>query len=134
MASTLSLSGQQASSGESLPYHRPVLRTRLSPRSNSTRPGDRQFVAGLFQVWQRGQSHIQVGDNTNLFYWTYVGNVVYAHLLAADKLGPATPADIQRVATRFWGHGSERKPTVVCMGHEHTGDWQSVFRKYSVSV
>ncbi|KAL1722240.1 Metalloenzyme, LuxS/M16 peptidase-like protein [Schizophyllum commune] len=51
-----------------------------------------------------------------------------------EKIDRLTPADIQRVATRFWGHGSERKPTVVCMGHEHTGDWQSVFRKYSVSV
>jgi sterol-4alpha-carboxylate 3-dehydrogenase (decarboxylating) len=28
----------------------------------------------------------QIGDNTNLWDWTYVGNVVKAHLLAADKL------------------------------------------------
>ncbi|KAI0763611.1 C-3 sterol dehydrogenase [Trametes elegans] len=60
-------------------------------------PGDRQFVAGLFQVWERGQSHIQVGDNTNLFDWTYVGNCAYAHLLAADKLGPSTAEDIARL-------------------------------------
>ena len=52
------------------------------------------MVTGLFQVWQRGQSHIQVGDNTNLFDWTYVGNCAYAHVLAADKLIPASEKDI----------------------------------------
>ncbi|TRM66013.1 Metalloenzyme, LuxS/M16 peptidase-like protein [Schizophyllum amplum] len=51
-----------------------------------------------------------------------------------EKIDRLTPSDIQRVATKVWGHGSGRKPTVVCMGHEQTGDWQSVFRKYSVSV
>jgi sterol-4alpha-carboxylate 3-dehydrogenase (decarboxylating) len=30
------------------------------------------------------------GDNSNLFDWTYVGNVAHAHLLAADKLGSVT--------------------------------------------
>jgi len=29
---------------------------------------------------------MQIGDNVNLFDWTYVTNVVKAHLLAADKL------------------------------------------------
>lgn len=51
-----------------------------------TRPGDRQLMAGLYQVYERGQTHFQIGDNTNLFDWTYVGNVARAHLLAADKL------------------------------------------------
>ncbi|KAM5533594.1 hypothetical protein V8D89_012707 [Ganoderma adspersum] len=60
-------------------------------------PGDRQFVAGLFQTWQRGQSHIQVGDNTNLFDWTYVGNCAYAHLLAADRLIPHSEKDLERL-------------------------------------
>ncbi|KAF4590102.1 erg26, C-3 sterol dehydrogenase [Pleurotus pulmonarius] len=49
-------------------------------------PGDRQVMAGLYQVYERGQTHFQIGDNNNLFDWTYVGNVAYAHLLAADKL------------------------------------------------
>ena len=44
------------------------------------------------------QTGIQIGDNTNLFDWTYVSNVVKAHLLAADKLfdpplDPLTIAD-----------------------------------------
>jgi len=43
-------------------------------------------------VYERGQTHFQIGDNTNLFDWTYVTNVARAHLLAADGLTPpATP-------------------------------------------
>ena len=48
-------------------------------------------------MWQRGQSHFQVGDNTNLFDWTYVGNCAYAHLIAADRLGPSSEEEIQRM-------------------------------------
>jgi len=54
-------------------------------------PGDRQVMQGLFEVYQRGQTHFQIGDNNNLFDWTYVENVAYAHLLAADKLVPTPP-------------------------------------------
>ncbi|KAG8776423.1 erg26, C-3 sterol dehydrogenase [Serendipita sp. 411] len=49
-------------------------------------PGDRQNFEGLYQVVRRGQTKWQIGDNSNLWDWTYVGNVVKAHLLAADKL------------------------------------------------
>ncbi|KAF9476530.1 C-3 sterol dehydrogenase [Pholiota conissans] len=55
-------------------------------------PGDRQVMAGLHQVYERGQTHFQIGDNTNLFDWTYVGNVARAHLLAADRLIDPPPA------------------------------------------
>ena len=49
-------------------------------------------MTGMYQVYERGQTHFQIGDNTNLFDWTYVGNVARAHLLAADKLDvPAPP-------------------------------------------
>jgi sterol-4alpha-carboxylate 3-dehydrogenase (decarboxylating) len=51
-------------------------------------PGDRQLMSGLYQVYERGQTHFQIGENDNLFDWTYVGNVAKAHILAADKLGP----------------------------------------------
>lgn len=47
---------------------------------------------GLYQVYERGQTHFQIGDNTNLFDWTYVGNVARAHILAADKLVPPSPS------------------------------------------
>lgn len=49
-------------------------------------PGDRQAIPGLARVAENGQTSFQIGDNVNLFDWTYVGNVVKAHLLAADKL------------------------------------------------
>ncbi|KAH7913385.1 3-beta hydroxysteroid dehydrogenase/isomerase family-domain-containing protein, partial [Hygrophoropsis aurantiaca] len=51
-------------------------------------PGDRQMMVGLYQAYQRGQTHFQVGDNNNLFDYTYVGNLARAHLIAADKLVP----------------------------------------------
>lgn len=50
------------------------------------RPGDRQAIPGLAKVIQNKQTRMQIGDNVNLFDWTYVSNVVKAHLLAADKL------------------------------------------------
>ncbi|GMM37476.1 sterol-4-alpha-carboxylate 3-dehydrogenase (decarboxylating) [Saccharomycopsis crataegensis] len=49
-------------------------------------PGDRQLVPGLRSVAKLGQSKFQIGDNNNLFDWTYAGNVAYAHVLAAQKL------------------------------------------------
>lgn len=49
-------------------------------------PGDRQVMHGLMQVFYNKQTHFQIGDNTNLFDWTYVTNVAKAHLLAADRL------------------------------------------------
>ena len=65
------------------------------------RPGDRQVMQGLYEVYIRGQTHFQIGDNTNLFDWTYVENVAHAHLLAADKLidpgpqrGPLEPLSL----------------------------------------
>jgi sterol-4alpha-carboxylate 3-dehydrogenase (decarboxylating) len=45
-------------------------------------------MAGLAQVYERNQTHFQIGDNTNMFDWTYVENVAHAHLLAADRLAP----------------------------------------------
>ncbi|KAJ7254399.1 C-3 sterol dehydrogenase [Mycena haematopus] len=58
-------------------------------------PGDnQQLLPGLYQVYERGQTHFQIGDNTNLFDWTYVGNVAAAHLLAADRLDAPPPAPV----------------------------------------
>ncbi|KAI0702306.1 C-3 sterol dehydrogenase [Cytidiella melzeri] len=56
-------------------------------------PGDRQSITGYYDAWKRGQTHWQIGDGTNLFDCTYVGNVAHAHLLAADKLDVVPPAD-----------------------------------------
>lgn len=58
-------------------------------------PGDRQLVPGLRQVLERGQTKFQVGDNNNLFDWTYAGNVADSHVLAAQKLlDPKTVSDV----------------------------------------
>ena len=81
---------------------------------------------------KEGRTHFQIGDNKNLFDFTYVSNVVDAHLLAADKLSdPATlPSvggevfivtngqpwpfwDFQRAVWKEMGHVSQRKPTVL---------------------
>ncbi|CAL1713068.1 unnamed protein product [Somion occarium] len=56
-------------------------------------PGDRQVMAGLRDVYESNRTHFQVGDNNNLFDWTYVGNVAHAHLLAADKLNLEPPSE-----------------------------------------
>lgn len=55
-------------------------------QSACDRPGDRQALPGFFDVLRTGKTHFQIGDNTNLFDWTYVDNVAHAHLLASDKL------------------------------------------------
>ncbi len=49
-------------------------------------PGDRQLIPGLRDVARLGQSKFQIGDNNNLFDWTYAGNVADAHVLATYKL------------------------------------------------
>ncbi|QLL32905.1 hypothetical protein HG536_0D04270 [Torulaspora globosa] len=58
-------------------------------------PGDRQLVPGLRAVAKLGQSKFQLGDNNNLFDWTYAGNVADAHVLAAQKLlNPSTSSKV----------------------------------------
>lgn len=49
-------------------------------------PGDRQLVPGLRTVARLGQDKFQLGDNNNLFDWTYAGNVADAHVLATLAL------------------------------------------------
>ncbi|KAG6811628.1 hypothetical protein H0H92_006497 [Tricholoma furcatifolium] len=66
-------------------------------------PGDRQVMAGLSSVYENNQTHFQIGDNTNLFDWTYVGNVAHAHILAADKLETPPPsAPLDTLEEQYW--------------------------------
>ncbi|KAG6889982.1 hypothetical protein C0995_012942 [Termitomyces sp. Mi166 len=51
-----------------------------------------------------------------------------------DKIDAVQSEDIRRVAARVFGPQSGNKPTVVCMGHDETGDWEEVFAKYSVGA
>ncbi|WVR04593.1 hypothetical protein IAU60_001601 [Kwoniella sp. DSM 27419] len=60
-------------------------------------PGDRQMINGFYGVVKNGQTKWQVGDNSNLSDFTYVGNVAHAHLLAADKLGSVYPYAALRI-------------------------------------
>ncbi|RUS29130.1 3-beta hydroxysteroid dehydrogenase/isomerase family-domain-containing protein [Jimgerdemannia flammicorona] len=56
-------------------------------------PGDSQIIPGFLEVCERGQHIIQIGDNTGLMDFTYVGNVAYAHVLAVEQLtSPTSPA------------------------------------------
>lgn len=48
--------------------------------------GDRQLLPGMLQVLANNQTKFQIGDNSNLFDFTYIGNSAYAHILAAEKL------------------------------------------------
>ena len=57
-------------------------------------PGDRQGIITVAEAVKRGQTAIQIGSNQNLTDWTYVGNVVKAHILAHEKL--ANPVELTR--------------------------------------
>ncbi|OJA08180.1 hypothetical protein AZE42_09057 [Rhizopogon vesiculosus] len=54
-------------------------------------PGDRVTVPVFMNSMLSGRSHVQLGDNSNLFDWTYIGNAAQAHLLTADRLSPSHP-------------------------------------------
>ncbi|KAG6015396.1 hypothetical protein E4U41_004639, partial [Claviceps citrina] len=54
--------------------------------------GDVQTLAGFLKAYRTGKTNIQLGDNTNIFDFTYVGNVAHAHLLAAQALLQTAPA------------------------------------------
>ncbi|KAI5481891.1 C-3 sterol dehydrogenase [Pseudohyphozyma bogoriensis] len=54
-------------------------------------PGDRQALPGFIDVLKSGKAGFQIGSNTNLFDWTYVDNVVHAHLVAAERLEEKVP-------------------------------------------
>lgn len=48
--------------------------------------GDVQILPPILAVYRNGQTGFQLGPNTNLFDFTYVGNVAHAHCLAALAL------------------------------------------------
>ncbi|KAG8164886.1 hypothetical protein KVR01_005161 [Diaporthe batatas] len=48
--------------------------------------GDFQNFWSLVQRARSGRANFQIGDGTNLYSYTYVGNLVDAHLLAAEAL------------------------------------------------
>ena len=48
--------------------------------------GDMQMTPNMLLAYKKGQTRFQLGGNENLFDFTYVGNVAYAHILAAVAL------------------------------------------------
>ncbi|KZF23740.1 hypothetical protein L228DRAFT_267710 [Xylona heveae TC161] len=48
--------------------------------------GDVQVVNNMINVYEKRKTGFQLGDNNNLFDFTYVGNVAHAHILAARAL------------------------------------------------
>ena len=64
--------------------------------------GDTQVVPGLLQAYYGKKTKFQLGDNTNLYDFTYVGNVAHAHILATIALLnthtlPTLPLDHEKV-------------------------------------
>lgn len=85
-------------------------------------PGDRQALPGFFQVLQDGRTKWQIGDNKNLFDWTYVGNVAHAHLLASDALGVRGPSPKPAVAYDASRLSDEHLPHRIASEAEHAAD------------
>ncbi|CAG8983596.1 hypothetical protein HYALB_00004616 [Hymenoscyphus albidus] len=48
--------------------------------------GDVQMIPQMMKVYKDGKNNFQLGDNTNLFDFTYVQNVAHAHCLASFAL------------------------------------------------
>jgi sterol-4alpha-carboxylate 3-dehydrogenase (decarboxylating) len=64
--------------------------------------GDVQTLAGFLRAYHKGQTAVQLGDNTNIFDFTYAGNAAHGHLLAAHALlttaaSKTVPLDYERV-------------------------------------
>jgi sterol-4alpha-carboxylate 3-dehydrogenase (decarboxylating) len=63
--------------------------------------GDTMSITSIISNAREGKARMQIGDNSNSFDWTYVGNHAYAQMLAARALvrrysGPP-PAEDMRV-------------------------------------
>ncbi|KAF2806790.1 uncharacterized protein BDZ99DRAFT_479183 [Mytilinidion resinicola] len=65
--------------------------------------GDVQLLPKMLSAYFKGQHKFQIGENQNLFDFTYVKNVAHAHLLAVvallttHKKLPSIPLDTERV-------------------------------------
>ncbi|KAF8584633.1 hypothetical protein K439DRAFT_1616612 [Ramaria rubella] len=134
-ATPLDVYTETKAGGESLVLEadkRGGLRTVAIRPSGIFGPGDYTLCAAGERVIKEGRTHFQIGDNTNLFDFTYVSNVVDAHILAADKLlnpetlplvggqafiitnGQPWPFwDFQRAVWKEMGHVSQRNPIVL---------------------
>lgn len=56
------------------------------------------------------RSGVQLGDNKNLFDFTYIDNAAYAHLLAAERLSPSHPKFKEVAGQAFFITNGEPRP------------------------
>lgn len=54
-----------------------------------------QAIYHMVNIYEQGKHNVQIGENTNLFDFTYVENVAHAHLLAARALLVTAAAETQ---------------------------------------
>ncbi|WYZ34805.1 hypothetical protein EsH8_I_001081 [Colletotrichum jinshuiense] len=65
------------------PY--PLLTSAIRP-AGIFGEGDTMVTHQMVKIYREGKTGVQLGNNENLFDFTYVGNVAHAHLLAARLL------------------------------------------------
>lgn len=71
-------------------------------------PRDVNFLAKIIDRGRRGEITHVIGEGTNVTDFTYIDNVVHAHLLAAERLGPGSACSGQAYfitngePRRFW--------------------------------
>ena len=90
------------------------------------RPGDRALVTAYREVYETDRCHFQVGDNKNLFDFTYVTNVAQAHLLAADKLSDEPPSEEELQRRRQHIESTTLDPLPTTMGPNVTSTTKSI--------
>ena len=90
------------------------------------RPGDRALVTAYREVYETDRCHFQVGDNKNLFDFTYVTNVAQAHLLAADKLSDEPPSEEELQRRRQHVESTTLDPLPTTMGPNVTSTTKSI--------
>ncbi|XP_005095330.1 sterol-4-alpha-carboxylate 3-dehydrogenase, decarboxylating [Aplysia californica] len=56
-------------------------------------PRDLQLVPITVDMARKGKTKFIIGDGKNVVDFTYVGNVVHGHILAAEHIGPGSPAN-----------------------------------------
>ncbi|KAL8738475.1 MAG: hypothetical protein Q9181_000731 [Wetmoreana brouardii] len=70
--------------------------------------GDMQLIPGMLRALKKRQTRVQLGENDNLFDFTYVGNAAHAHILAAVAL---------LITAQKFGHGSSGN-NMIPLDHE----------------
>lgn len=73
-------------------------------------PGDKVTIPSMMNVMVTKRTGMQIGDNKNLFDWTYIENAAHAHVLAVDRLSPSHPKFSQVAGQAFFITNGEPRP------------------------